>query len=595
MSINTIWRIVTNGVCIRTVNSTQIKAMAKNKNTKKEAGKLPIPGKDDLFFVPLGGAGEVGMNCYLYGHDGKWLMVDLGITFADERLPGIEVILPDISAISSCRDRLVGIVITHAHEDHIGAVQYLWPELKCKVYATPFSAAFLRDKLAEAKLLGKLKVSEIPNSGSVQIGPFDINAVPVTHSIPEARSLVIRTPAGSLLHTGDWKLDPNPVVGRTTDVDALVNCGESGITAVIGDSTNALLEGHSGSEGKVKTKLAELFAQQEKRIIVTCFASNVARLHSITNAALNSGRKVALVGRSLWRIYEVGQATGYFKDLPIEFLDGHEASLIRRDKVVLICTGSQGEARSALARIAAGEHPEVTVEKEDTVIFSSREIPGNERAIAEVQNKLMAKGVKIITTDDEPDVHVSGHPAQEELRKMYGWLKPQIAVPMHGEYRHLVTHARLAAECGVSDVIVPENGHIIRLAPGRTECIGSVPSGRLAVDGNNIVSLRGDALRYRQKMMYSGAVVVSIVIDRKGKILADPTISIMGVEEVHYDEEFIKSAAKAARKAVEEIKINTRRESDVEMQEAARKTIRRKFMEQMNKKPVVEIQVVRLT
>ncbi len=574
---------------------TRNNKMTKSKNTKKEVSKLPVPTKDDLFFVPLGGAGEIGMNCYLYGHDGKWLMVDLGITFADERLPGIEVILPDVSSIVACRDRLAGIVITHAHEDHIGAVQYLWPELKCKVYATPFSAAFLRDKLAEAGLLGRLKVHEIPLASSAQIGPFDVNVVSITHSIPEANGLIIKTPAGTLFHTGDWKLDPAPLGGRNTDEDALRKLGSDGVTAMMGDSTNAMLEGHSGSESKVKNKLAEVFAKEKSRIIVTCFASNVARLHSITSAAVKSGRKVALIGRSLWRIYEVGQATGYFKDIEMEFLDGHEASLMRREDVVLICTGSQGEARSALARIAIGEHPEVSIERGDTVIFSSREIPGNERAIAEVQNKLISRGIKIITTDEEPDIHVSGHPAQEELRKMYGWVKPKIAVPMHAEYRHMLTHAKLATECEVPDVIVPENGQVIKLTPGKVECVGSVHSGRLAVDGRNIVSLRGDALRYRQKMMYSGAVVVSIVIDKKGKILADPSISIMGVEEVHYDETFIRDAAKAARKAVEEIKVNTRRESDIEMQEAAKKSIRRKFMDKMNKKPVVEIQIVRLS
>ncbi|HYD30156.1 MAG TPA: ribonuclease J, partial [Azospirillaceae bacterium] len=406
-----------------------------------------------IYFLPLGGAGEIGMNLNLYGHAGKWLMIDLGISFGDETMPGVDVIMPDPTFIRDRREDLAGLVLTHAHEDHLGAVQYLWPHLECPIYATPFTAAVLRAKLHERGLAGRIEIHEIPLSGRFQVGPFEVELVTVTHSIPEPNVVVIRTAAGTVVHSGDWKLDPDPVVGLTTDEKRLAEIGEEDVLALVCDSTNALVPGHSGSEAAVRDSFMQLFGRFSNRIAVTCFATNVARLESIAKAAAANERHVALVGRSLWRINEAARSNGYLKDVPL-FLSEHDAGYLPRDKVVLICTGSQGEPRSALARIAGDDHPEVTLETGDTVIFSSREIPGNERAIARVQNLLVRLGVEVVTADQE-FVHVSGHPARDELVSMYQWVRPQLAVPVHGEERHLNEHARIARECQVPDVVIP--------------------------------------------------------------------------------------------------------------------------------------------
>ena len=374
---------------------------------------LHRPGPDDLWFLPLGGSGEIGMNLNLYGHAGKWLMVDLGISFGDETMPGVDVIMPDPAFIAERREDLVGLVITHAHEDHLGAVQHLWPELRCPVYATPFTASVLRAKLFEKSLVGRVEIIEVPLSGRFTAGPFDVELVRVTHSVPEPSALILRTPLGAVLHTGDWKLDPSPVTGEPTDEAALIRLGDEGALAMVCDSTNATVPGTSGSEAAVRESLIELFGKFENRIAISCFATNVARLDSIAAAAAANDRNVALVGRSLWRINEAARANGYLKDAA-PFLSEHDAGFLPREKTVLICTGSQGEPRSALSRIAADDHPEIVLERGDTVIFSSREIPGNERAIGRVQNMLIGQGVEVITADDA-FVHVSGHPAQDEL------------------------------------------------------------------------------------------------------------------------------------------------------------------------------------
>ena len=380
------------------------------------------PKRDELLFLALGGAGEIGMNLNLYGHAGKWLMVDLGITFGDESTPGVEVIMPDISFIKERVGDLVGLVLTHAHEDHIGAVPYLWPQLKCPLYATPFTASVLRRKLEEAGLAKEAPITLIPMSGKVSLAPFEVELITLTHSIPEPNAVVIRTPLGAVLHTGDWKLDPTPLVGEATDEAALRKLGDGGVLAMVCDSTNVFVEGASGSEADVRDSLREVIGKLNDRVAVGCFASNVARLETITRVAMEHGRQVALIGRSMWRMVASAQENGYLTDLP-EFIQEHDVGYFPRDKILMICTGSQGEPRSALARIARKEHPHVTLEPGDTVVFSSRTIPGNEKSIAQLQNDLTRQDVRVIT-DREEDIHVSGHPARDELIEMYQMIRP---------------------------------------------------------------------------------------------------------------------------------------------------------------------------
>jgi len=547
---------------------------------------------DALYFVPLGGSGEIGMNLNLYGHDGKWLMVDLGVTFGDESTPGIDVILPDPQFIADRAEDLAGLVVTHAHEDHIGAIQYLWPELRCPVYCSPFAASVLRVKLQERGLHRDVQIIEVPLSGSFKVGPFDLEFITVTHSIPEPNALVIRTPAGTVLHSGDWKLDPGPVIGGTADADALRKLGDEGVLAMVCDSTNALVPGTTGSEAEVRDSLVEVFAKYPTgRIAVGCFATNVARLHSIAKAAEANGRHVALVGRSLWRIDAAARENGYLTDLP-PFVTEHDAGFLPRDKVVLICTGSQGEPRAALSRIAAGDHPEIVLERGDVVIFSAREIPGNEKSIARVQNGLIRKGVEIVTADDA-FVHVSGHPAQEELVRMYQWVRPQLAIPVHGEQRHLQAHARLARDCQVPHAIIPEDGQVIRIAPGPAQVEGFVPAGRLAIDGKRIVPLGGQAMRSRSRMATNGAAVVTLVVDHDGRLKADPQVAVMGLLEGGEDDDDRLDLVHAVRRAVETVPSASRRD-DQAVKEAARLAVRRAFNASQGRKPLTEVHLIRI-
>lgn len=545
-----------------------------------------------LYFLPLGGSGEIGMNLNLYYHAGKWLMVDLGVSFADETTPGIEIILPDTSFIEERLGDLAGILVTHAHEDHLGAIPYLWEDLRVPVWCTPFCASFLKAKLAEKGLQNKVPVHVLPLGGRANIGPFDIELISLTHSIPEPNAVVIRTPAGTVLHTGDWKLDPDPVIGLLSDEEALQKLGREGVTAMVCDSTNALVPGRSGSESDVRDNFMELFGQyKDTRIAVTCFASNVARLHSITQAAHAHDRQVALVGRSLWRINEAARENGYLSDLP-PFLTEKEAGFLPREKVLLICTGSQGEPRAALSRMATGEHPDVTLERGDVVIFSAREIPGNEKAIGKIQNGLLRRGMKIITADDA-FVHVSGHPARDELVQMYQWVRPKVAVPVHGEGRHLTAHAALARDCQVPEVVVPEDGGAIRLAPGPAALVGHVHAGRLCIDGKRIVPMNNQALRGRTRMAQSGAVVVTLVMTPRGDLLADPKVSIMGLlEEDEYEEETADLISRI-RGAVDQLS-RTARLEDSSVKEAARVAVRRNFSAMQGRKPMTEIHLVRI-
>ncbi len=549
------------------------------------------PGDKELLFLPLGGCGEIGMNLNLYGHAGKWLMVDLGITFGKDTTPGIDIIMPDPAFIVERRQDLAGLVLTHAHEDHIGAVPYLWPKLRCPIYATPFTAAVLRRKLAEANLLTEARITEIPMSGRFSVGPFEIELISITHSIPEPNAVVIRTALGAVLHTGDWKLDPDPVIGPITDETALRRLGDEGVLAMICDSTNVLVEGSSGSEAEVRLSLDKLIGDYDQRIAVACFASNVARIESVTRAALAHGRHVGLVGRSLWRMVEAAQETGYLTGLP-DFVEEGDIGHLPRERVLMICTGSQGEPRSALARIVRGEHADVTLEAGDAVIFSSRIIPGNEEAIGQLHNALIHRGVQIVTERDH-FIHVSGHPARDDLADMYRWIKPRIAVPVHGEVRHLRAHIELAQSCQVRQALLAENGTLIRLAPGPGEAIGEERAGRLGLDGKILVAMDGASLKSRQRMAFNGAAVATLVLDGGGGLVGQPQITIHGLADEDFGDEAVIEAGAAAVKAVMALPAAKRAE-DANVKEAARIAIRRALFAHFGKKPVTDVHLVRL-
>jgi ribonuclease J len=544
---------------------------------------------DELSFLALGGVGEIGMNMALYGFKGAWLMIDCGITFADDTMPGIEVLMADPAFIEERRGALVGIVATHAHEDHIGAIPYLWPRLKCPVYATPFTAAVLRLKLAEAGLAHEVPLIEVPLSGKFTVGPFELELLTLTHSIPEPNAVILRTPLGAVLHTGDWKFDPEPTLGAPYDMAALERLGDGGVLAMICDSTNAMRPGDSGSESSVRDTLMSLVGTYANRIAIACFASNVARLQSAAAAAAAHDRHAALVGRSLWRIDRAARETGYLQGVP-PFLTEEEAAYLPRDKVLLLCTGSQGEPRSALARIAEDEHAHIVLEPGDTVIFSSRVIPGNERAIGRLQNKLVKLGIEIVTEHDH-FVHVSGHPAQDELLRMYRAVRPAIAVPVHGETRHLMAQARLAETCGVRQTIVTRNGEVVRLAPGTAGVIGEVPTGRLAADGNALLNTAGDAIRERQRMTYNGTALATVVLHGNGALAAPPRVTVQGLAGGEDGGDALASAVAAA---VERLSPRERRDDEA-VREAARIAVRRAIRAKQGKRPVIEVHVVRVT
>ena len=550
----------------------------------------PPPNRpDELALLALGGIGEIGMNLTLYGYHGRWLMIDCGITFADDTVPGVDIIMPDPAFIAERADTLDGLVCTHAHEDHIGAIPYLWRRLGCPVYATPFTAAVLRQKLIEAGLEHEVPIHEVPLSGRFSVGQFELELITVTHSIPEPNAVVLRTPFGTVLHTGDWKFDPDPLVGPTADEAALHRLGEEGVLAMICDSTNVFRQGEAGSEADVRRALIELVGQCKERVAVACFASNVARLTSIAAAAAANDRHAALVGRSLWRMDHAARETGYLENVP-PFLTDEEAAFLPRDKVVLICTGSQGEPRAALARIAEDEHPQIVLEAGDTVIFSSRIIPGNERSIGRLHNKLADLGVEILTEQDH-FVHVSGHPAQGELTRMYKMVKPQLAVPVHGEARHLLAHARLAEDCAVPRAIVTRNGEVVKLAPGAPAIIGEVATGRLVVDGKTLLPLGGEALKNRQRMTWNGAALATIVVDRDGRLKAPPQVSVQGLAEdaVAIADELREDV----EQAVKDLPLRERRD-DAALREAVRLAIRRALKAYSGKRPLTEVHLVRI-
>jgi ribonuclease J len=545
---------------------------------------------DELVFLPLGGAGEIGMNLTLYGYGGEWLMVDCGVTFADDSMPGLDVIMPDPGFIAERRDRLAGLVVTHGHEDHIGAIPYLWKRFRCPVYATPFARALLYGKLVEAGLQQEIPITEVPLSGKFTVGPFEIELITLTHSIPEPNAVIIRTPLGTILHTGDWKLDPEPLVGAISDEAALRKLGDEGVLAMVCDSTNALRPGHSGSEAAVRASLVDLVGRYDRRVAVACFASNVARLESIAAAAAANDRQVALVGRSLWRIYKAARDTGYLQATP-PFLSENEAGAVPRDRILLVCTGSQGEPRAALSRIAQGDHPHVTLDADDAVIFSSRIIPGNERAIGRLQNRLVKAGIVIVTEHDHL-VHVSGHPAQDELVQMYQMVRPRIAVPVHGEARHLIAHAQLARDCQVPETVIAENGAMVRLAPGPATVIDTVSVGRLVADGNQLRALGSAALKSRQRMGFNGTAVATVVLDKSGRLLARPQVTLQGLAE-EADAATLGALGDRLGQAIADLPAPRRRDDEA-VRETARLAMRRSLKASYGKRPVTDIHIVRL-
>ncbi len=490
--------------------------------------------QDELVFLPLGGSGEIGMNLNLFGfgpaHNRKWIIVDIGVTFGNAETPGIDIIMPDTEFIEDYKKDILGIVLTHAHEDHMGALARLWPRLECPVYATPFTLYLVKDRLAEFGLLDLVDLHEIPLKDRFQLGPFDIEFITLTHSIPEPNALAIRTPIGLVLHTGDWKIDEEPQIGEPVDAKALRALGDEGITAMICDSTNVFTPGYAGSEAGVRTELTALISEYEGRgVAVASFASNVARLESVMIAARQNDRNVCLVGRSMHRMVAAARSIGLLSEIGV-LLDEEEAMAMPQGHVLYLCTGSQGEPRAALSRIANDDHRTIKFSKGDVVIFSSKIIPGNEVGIFALQNALADEGIEIVTEKDRA-IHVSGHPCRDELAQMYEWARPDIAIPVHGERRHLLEHAKLARKLGVPKTKAARNGEMLRLAPDGPEVVDIVPSGRLHQDGTVIVSNHDNGLRLRRKMAYAGHISIGLVIDLKGKIMSGPEMRLTGLPE----------------------------------------------------------------
>ena len=543
-----------------------------------------IPG-EELLFCALGGSGEIGMNVNLYGCRGQWIMVDLGLTFAGPDYPGVELILPDLEFIEDQQERLAGIVLTHGHEDHIGALPYLADELRSPLFATPFTAGLIAGKLEEEGLTGQVKLNIVERGGSIELGPFKVSFVALSHSIPEGNGVLIETPFGNVFHTGDWKIDETPVIGEPPSTEVLTKIGDRGVLALVCDSTNVFQEQPSGSEESVHSGLLAQVAQAEGRVLVTTFASNAARLQTIGRVAHETGRRVCIAGRSLERILRVSQATGYLRDFPppISFDD---AMRLPRGEVLIIATGGQGEPRAALSRIASGNH-ELKLGMGDTVIFSSRIIPGNEIAIGRIMNQLSDLGVKIVT-ERQAHVHVSGHPGRPELIEMYNWVRPQIVVPVHGEARHLAEHARLALSHGVPSAVVQKNGDVIRLAPGESKKVDEVSVGQLVLDGDVILPADGSTLNERRRIGYGGLITVALPVGEDGELAGTPLIRPFGVPVEEDREDFIVDATNSATKAfspgVEEEKVR----------ESVRLAVRRCATLWTGKKPLVEVMLLQV-
>ncbi|HLH86844.1 MAG TPA: ribonuclease J [Xanthobacteraceae bacterium] len=549
---------------------------------------------DELVFAPLGGVGEIGMNLSVYGfgRDGarKWLAVDLGVAFAGDDLPGIDLIMPDIRFLLEERHNLLGLVLTHAHEDHFGAIIDLWPRLRVPIYATPFTASLFEAKRLAEQGAPDIPIKVVPLGGRLSFGPFDVELVSMAHSIPESNGLIIRTPLGAVLHTGDWKLDPTPVLGLPTDEAKLRKLGADGCLALVGDSTNAVRDGRSPSETDVAKSLAELIKASPARVAVTTFASNVGRIRAVADAARACEREVVVVGRAMDRIIQVARETGYLEGVQ-DFRGTDTYGYLPPDKVVALCTGSQGEPRAALARIAKDEHPDVTLARGDRVIFSSRTIPGNEKAVGAVINGLVTQGIEVIT-DRTHLVHVSGHPRRAEMEDLFSWVRPHIAVPVHGEALHLAEHAALARKVGVAQVVSCRNGDLIRLAPGTPAVIDEVTEGRLYKDGRLLVEADARTVADRRRLGYVGIVTVALALDERGVLAADPAVELVGIPETDAEgEKFDAIAYDAVLDTVENLPKARRRDPE-EVAESVRRAVRGAVAERWGKKPICVVQVI---
>ena len=552
--------------------------------------------KDQLIFCPLGGSGEIGMNMNLFAYgrpdNQKWLIVDIGVTFADDTLPGINLIYPDPGFIIDKKDDLLGIILTHAHEDHIGAIVHIWPQLKCNIYATPFTSVLIKEKFKEKKIeIGNnLKIVDL--NGTVKLGPFKIEFITLTHSILEPNGLSIETPVGTILHTGDWKCDPNPLIGNTINEKKLKQIGAQGVLAMICDSTNIFNPGRAGSELDVRQSLLKIMQNKNKRIIVTSFASNVARMETIFYCAKKIERQISLVGRSMHRIYKAARQCGYLKNV-IDPIDSREAKKISREKIVYLCTGSQGEPMGAMMRIAHYVHPDVFIEKDDTVIFSSKIIPGNEKKLYSLHNQLVKNGIEVISEENE-FVHVSGHPNQEDLKDMYNWVKPKAIIPVHGEHRHMMEHINFAKEMQVPYPVQIENGDIVQIYPGNEpHVVDKAPVGRMYIDGNISISEDSQSLKERKNLANNGYLEVTIIINNKGKVIKKPIFSFRGLPIESQNDDFIFDLEDEVTKTSRTFSLNNTKQENILIEEL-KKNCRKFVKEKTGKKPYTNINLVRV-
>ena len=550
--------------------------------------------KDELLFCPLGGSGEIGMNMNLfaYGKPGehKWIMVDIGVTFADDTIPGVDLIYPDPGFIVDKKEDLLGIILTHAHEDHIGAIALLWPQLKCKIFATPFTAVLIKEKFKEKNIdiTNHLKIVQL--NGTVNLEPFKIEYITLTHSILEPNGLRIETPAGIILHTGDWKIDPEPLIGEKTNSNRLKEVGKEGVLAMICDSTNVFSMGKAGSELDVRKSLLNIMGSLKKRIVIASFASNVARMETAFYCAEKTGRQISLVGRSMHRIFKAARQCGYLKNV-IEPIDAREAKKISREKIVYLCTGSQGEPMAALMRIASYTHPDVYIEKDDTVIFSSKIIPGNEKKLFKLQNQLVKDGIEVISEESE-FVHVSGHPNRDDLREMYDWVKPNCVIPVHGEHRHMIEHMKFAHEMKVPHPVQVQNGDIVKLFPGKPHVFDKAPSGRLYLDGNMSVDEDSQSIKDRKNLSANGYMEVTILISQKGNIHKRPVLTFRGIPVYDVDE-FIYGLEEAIEGTIKTFSLGNKKQ-EYNLIDALKITCKKYTKEMTGKKPFTNINLVKI-
>ena len=552
-------------------------------------------GGQELVYCSLGGAGEIGMNLNLFGYgkpgEYKWIVVDIGVTFSDDNIPGIEVILPNPEFIANQKENLLGIVLTHAHEDHVGAIAHLWPMLECPIYATPFTAAIVREKFKELKINIGSHLKIIKLGGNVKLGAFDIDYVTLTHSILEPNGLAITTPEGVVLHTADWKIDDDPLIGEKTDVKKLTELGKKGVLAMVCDSTNIFNLGSSGSESLVRTGLLTVLEKMKNRIVITSFASNVARMETVFKVAEKIGRQVCLVGRSMNRIYQLARQCNYLQDIKVP-IDVRDAKKIPKNKMVFLCTGSQGEQRAALARIANGTHPDLHLEKDDNVIFSSRIIPGNEKRLYKIFNDFSKSEINVLSEENSM-IHVSGHPAREDLKKMYSWVKPKIVIPVHGEQRHMAEHINFAKEMGVKFPVKVSNGEIIRLAPGEPQVVDKVTWGRVYLDGKVLIDNDSHVLKDRRNMAANGYMEITVLISKNGQIKNNPIITLKGIPLIQEDESEIEyDLEDVVMDTCKNFNLNNSKQ-EKNLIDTLKGNCRKLINDKSGKKPLVNINLVR--